>query len=177
MASASARRYARAIFELAEADGSISAWSRRLSSLRDVLAEPGLAELLNNPSLSIEQRQAVLQDIKVPQLGQEGMNLAKLLIAGHRVHAIDGIAEEFEELADTAAGRVRARVTAAVELSGSDISRIERDLSGKLGKDVQLQVEVDPAIIGGLVLQVGDRLIDASVATRLQQLRRRLAVT
>ena len=76
-----------------------------------------------------------------------------------------------------AAGRVRATVTTAVELSTRDRDRVENELSKRLGKEIRMHVVVDPRILGGLKLQYGDRLVDASVSTRLQQLRRRLAAS
>ena len=80
-------------------------------------------------------------------------------------------------MADEDAGRVRATVTTAVELTSKDRDRVAEELSKRLGKDIHLDVHVDPRILGGLKLQYGDRLVDASVATRLQQLRRRLAAS
>ena len=80
-------------------------------------------------------------------------------------------------MADEAAGRVRATVTTAVELDPPDRDRVERELSKRLQKEVRLSVVVDPRILGGMKLQYGDRLVDASVATRLEQLRRRLAAS
>jgi F-type H+-transporting ATPase subunit delta len=68
-------------------------------------------------------------------------------------------------------------VTTAIELERDDRDRVERELSKRLNKEVRLTVVVDPRIIGGLKLQYGDRVVDASVAARLQQLRRRLAAT
>jgi F-type H+-transporting ATPase subunit delta len=98
-----------------------------------------------------------------------------MLIETGRVDQADDILDEFEEMADAAAGRVRARVTTAVELSSADKELLGQRLSQKLGKDVRLTADVDSRIVGGLKLQYGDHLIDASVAARLQQLRRRLA--
>jgi F-type H+-transporting ATPase subunit delta len=107
----------------------------------------------------------------------EATNLVMLLIESDRVRDVGGIEEEFNRLADEAAGRVRATVTTAVQLSAEDRERVADGLSRRLGKDVDLEVLVDPHILGGLKLQYGDRLVDASVATRLQQLRRRLAAS
>jgi F-type H+-transporting ATPase subunit delta len=107
----------------------------------------------------------------------EATNLAKLLIESDRVREVAAIDDEFQRLVDVAAGRVRATVTTAVELTPKDRDRVAEQLSKRLGKDIHLDVVVDPGILGGMKLQYGDRLVDASVATRLQQLRRRLAAS
>jgi F-type H+-transporting ATPase subunit delta len=117
--------------------------------------------------------------ISVPSnaLDEESINLAKLLIESSRVREIGAITDEYEALADAAAGRVRATVTTAIELTTHDRDRVAEELSKHLGKEIRLHVEVDPRILGGLKLQYGDHLVDASVATRLQQLRRTLAAS
>jgi F-type H+-transporting ATPase subunit delta len=109
------------------------------------------------------------------QLDPQATNLARLLIESNRVKQVAGIVEEFESLADAAAGRVRATVTTAVELDQAERDKVADQLSKRLGKEVRMTVVVDKSILGGLKLQYGDHLIDASVATKLQQLRRRLA--
>jgi len=174
VASTSARRYARAIFELARERGEIDAWSRRLLAVRAVLTEERARRVLSDPTIPPAQRLQVVDGLASRTLGKEGLNLAKLLVSARRVAAIDGIVEEFETLADAAAGRVRATATTAVELSPADTRRISTELTERLGKEVVLEVRVDPRIVGGMVLQFGDRVIDASVAGRLQRLRRRL---
>jgi F-type H+-transporting ATPase subunit delta len=174
VATAAARRYARAIFELAHDEGNVEAWGRRLAQVREVLSDPEVARALTNPTIATEQRMALVSDLFD---GGEATNLAKLLIESDRVRDVEAIDEEFQRLADEVAGRVRATVTTAVELSSQDRDRVAEELSRRLGKEIHLDVLVDPGILGGLKLQYGDRLVDASVATRLQQLRRRLAAS
>ena len=174
MATAAAKRYARAVFELAESEGQVEQWARRLAQVRDVLSDPEVARALTNPTIATEQRMAIVSDLFD---GSEATNLAKLLIESDRVRDVGAVADEFQRLADEAAGRVRATVTTAVELSSKDRDRVAEELSKRLGREIHLDVLVDPAILGGLKLQYGDRLVDASVATRLQQLRRRLAAS
>lgn len=174
MATAAARRYARAIFELAGDEGNLEAWGKRLAQVREVLTDPEVERVLTNPTIATERRMALVTDLFD---GGEATNLAKLLIESDRVRDVDAIAEEFQRLADEAEGRVRATVTTAVELSPEDRDRVAGELSRRLGKEIHLDVLVDPGILGGLKLQYGDRLVDASVATRLQQLRRRLAAS
>ena len=171
MATAAAKRYARAVFELAGDEREIDEWTRRLADLRDLLSDERVAAVLTNPTIPGDQRMALVASAS---LDPEALNLAKLLIESDRVPEIGAIADEFQALADDAAGRVRATVTTAVELGVQDRDRIVNELSRRLGKTVTMRVEVDPRILGGLKVQYGDRLIDASVATRLQQLRRRL---
>ena len=173
MATAAAKRYARAVFELATGEGRLDEWQTQLGALRQVLSNPELVAVLDNPTIPVEQRMELVTSLKV--LDGEAANLAKLLIQGHLVHEAAGVADEFERLADEAAGRVRAVVTTAVALEPDDRERVAAELSKRLGKEVTMDVLVDPRILGGLKLQYGDRLIDASVATRLQQLRRQLA--
>ncbi len=175
MAGSAARRYARAIFELAREEGEVDAWHTRLVVVREVLAHPEARTVLANPSISAQRRQDAATALLEDRVGLQGVNLAKLLIGANRLDDVDAIIEEYVRLADDAVGRVRATATTAIPLSGADAANLVASLSNKLGREVRLHTSVDPAIIGGLVLQIGDRVIDASVATRLQQLRRQLA--
>jgi F-type H+-transporting ATPase subunit delta len=173
VATAAARRYARAVFELAQDEGKVEEWGRNLAQVREVMSLPEVAAVLTNPTIAAEQRMTLVSDL----FDRETTNLAKLIIESDRVRDMGAIEDEFERLADEAGGRVRATVTTAVELTPEDRDRVEDELSTRLGKKVRLEVVVDAAILGGLKLQYGDHLVDASVATRLQQLRRRLAAS
>ncbi len=177
MARARARRYAKAVFELAQEEGDVAGWANRLEEIRSVLTDPSARQVLFNPVIPTARRVEVMGDLVTGAMGREGGNLARMLVAAGDPELIEGVVEEFTRLADEAAGRVRATATTAVDLTPEDRDRITAELSRRLGREVRLDVRVDPSIIGGMVLQFGDRLIDASVATRLQQLRRRLAAT
>ncbi len=177
MARARARRYAKAVFELAQEEGDVAGWANRLEEIRSVLTDPSARQALFNPVIPTARRVEVMGDLVTGAMGREGGNLARMLVAAGDPELIEGVVEEFTRLADEAAGRVRATATTAVDLTPEDRDRITAELSRRLGREVRLDVRVDPSIIGGMVLQFGDRLIDASVATRLQQLRRRLAAT
>lgn len=175
MAGAGARRYARAVFELARDEGAVDEWGSRLAAVRDLFATPGVSAVLANPSIAERRRREAAAGMLGERAGAEGANLAKLLVAANRIEDVDAILAEYRLLEDAAAGRVRATVTTAVELSPEDRDRLAADLSTRLGHEVRLTARVDPAILGGLVVQVGDRVNDASLAGRLQQLRRSLA--
>ena len=176
MATAAARRYAKAIFELAQQERQIDQWESRLARIRELFADPEVAAVLDNPTIPTDQREALIAT--APHLiDREANNLARLLVESGRTADAAAVETEFQRLADEAAGRLRATVTTAIELGRDDRDRVARQLSQRLEKDVRLTAAVDPAIIGGLKLQYGDRVIDVTVATRLQQLRRRLAAT
>jgi len=173
VATAAAKRYASAVFELATEEGRIEDWRRHLTALSNLVSDPSVTAVLENPTIPAVQR---VELISAPRfLDPEATNLARMLIEGGHVDQAAGILDEFEQLADEAAGRVRATVTTAVEMSSDDRARLSQQLSRRLGKEVRVTAAVDRGIIGGLKLQYGDHLIDASLATRLQQLRRRLA--
>ena len=171
-----ASRYAKAVFELATEEGKVEDWSRRLQAIRAVLDDPGARAVVDNPSVPAETRMKAIEELDLPGIGAEGMNLMRMLVSGGRVARIDEIVDQFELLSDEAAGRVRATVTTAIPLASSDLESLRGEIAKQLGKDVRLEARVDPAILGGLVLQVGDRLIDASVAARLDQVRRKVLV-
>jgi F-type H+-transporting ATPase subunit delta len=138
-----------------------------------VTSNPAATSVLENPTIPAAQR---LDLIDAPEfLDREGINLIRLLIEGRQVHRAPEILDEYERLVDESEGRVRATVTAAIELSNEERELIGERLSKQIGKEVRITAQVDRRILGGLRLQYGDHLIDASVATRLQQLRRILA--
>lgn len=172
----SASRYAKAIFELATEERRVDAWGRQLGVIRQVLEDPTARALVANPSVPAEVRMRAVEELRLPGIDAQGQNLMRMLVAGGRAHLAGEIADRFEVLADEAAGRVRAVVTTAIPLGERDQESLRRDLAGRLGKDVRLESRVDPSILGGLVLQVGDRLTDGSVAARLDQLRRQVLV-
>jgi len=175
MAGAAAKRYARAIFELAKEEGQQEEWARRLHSVRDALSHPEARLVLANPSIAAQRRREAAVTLLGGSADPGELNLARLLVGANRIDDLDGIIEEYQLLVDEDAGRVRAIATTAVPLDRAAADKLEANLSRRLDRQVRLDTRVEPAIIGGLVLRIGDQVIDASVATRLQQLRRRLA--
>ncbi len=173
--SRGARRYARAIFELARSEGRVQEWARRLATVQELLDQPEVRAVLMNPSIARQRRQGAVTALLEGRVEKEAVNLAKLLVAANRVSEIDAIGQEFQRLDDEAEGRIRATVTSAVELSEEELLALKLQLEGRLGRETRLTSRVRPEIMGGLVIQAGDQVIDASVASRLQQLRRSLA--
>ena len=173
MATAAARRYAQAAFELADAEGHVDEWREQLAILRTLVSDTRAAAILLNPTIPAQERMDLVA--AEPALKPEAINLARLLIETRRVDEIGDVADEFDSLADEAARRIRVTVTTAVELSPQDRERVAEELGRRLTDEVRIHTVIDPRVVGGLKLQYGDHLIDATVATRLDQLRRLLA--
>jgi F-type H+-transporting ATPase subunit delta len=173
--SAAAKRYAKAVYEVAAAEGRVDEWQERLQTLEELFSIDEVESVLDNPVIPSQRRVEVVDVLDEGRLGTEARNLGKLLVESGRPDLVHDVREEFEELADEEAGRVRATITTAVELSDEERRRLTGSLSDRLGRELRSQWQVDPSILGGVILQLGDRLIDASLRGRLDQLRRRLA--
>jgi F-type H+-transporting ATPase subunit delta len=135
---------------------------------------PELRELLRNPQLDPRTRAAALEDVLSG--GDELLRNFLLLLADKsRIGALEEIAQEFERLVSEEEGILTAELTTAVELSDEDERRLLKQIEEASGRKVEATRQVDPDLIGGIVLQVGSHRLDASVRGRLDQLRRALA--
>jgi len=170
VSEAIARRYAQAYFDLAQEAGAIAEWGRELARVADALADPDVARALANPRLRGAER-AHLTTALVEGMLPQAANLVRLLLERGRIAALPALVAHYRRLADRASGVVRAEVIAAVPVDEQAAARLRSTLSQKLGGEVETTVKQDPSILGGLVIRIGDRVIDGSVRTRLQQLR------
>jgi F-type H+-transporting ATPase subunit delta len=175
--TAAARRYANALFQLAEEVSRVDAIRAELGRLAALLAESReLADVLLQPLHPVAQRRAVLGAV-ADRLGADPLlkSFLSFLIDRRRLVQFDAIRAEYGRLADERAGKTRATVRSASELSDEQRERLRRALSARVGRDVQLAVELDATLLGGLVAQVGDVVYDGSLRTQLRQLRESLA--
>ena len=171
-----ARRYARALLGLAVDGGKLEAWSGALGTLAGALeADRHLGETLRNPTFSREERHALAEKIaEALSLDPEPANLIRLLADRHRLDRLADVLRAFGELADAHLGRLRARLTSAVPLEGPVVDAIAARLSQMTHATVLVERTVEPAILGGVVAQVGSLLYDGSIRSQLDGLRRTL---
>ncbi len=171
-----ARRYARALLEACPDAAAADQAAAELARLRAALdVSPALRDVLFNPAFDRSRRQAVVAALAGPlSLGPLVRSLARLLVERDRFDHVGAIARAFEALADERAGRARASVTSAAPLPPELAPRLERVLSTSVARNVVVEARVDPALIGGVVAQVGSLLFDGSVKARLEELRREL---
>jgi len=172
-AAAAPRRYARALFLLASEENRIPAVRAELRGLGAALeASAELRDVVAQPLVPAAERLRVLEAV-AEKLGASALvkRFYAYLIDQRRLVAFDTIEAEFVRLADEAAGRAKAKVKTAQPLSAEQRGRLERALTARVGRTVELEVEVDPTLVGGLVAQLGDTVYDGSLKTQLTQLR------
>jgi F-type H+-transporting ATPase subunit delta len=171
-----ARRYAKALFGLAVDADRVEAWATALLSLQQVIdGSADLQDVLSNPVYSKEQRRAIVEKLAAAlSLEAAPRDLLFLLGDRNRLSYLPAIVTTFRDLADAHLGRLRAKVTSAVKLEDGQAQSIADKLSQATKMKVLLDRSVDPAILGGVVAQVGSLVYDGSVRTQLEDLRQQL---
>jgi F-type H+-transporting ATPase subunit delta len=173
-----ARRYARALLELAEEAGQLEPTGRQLTSLAEAWGEsPALQDAFDNPAVSVAQRRAILEQI-AQKLGLSPLvrHTALLLSDRRRLRYLPEVTAAFERLAEQKAGRIRAEVTTASAMPEPYFQELQKALEAATGKKVTLIKKEDPSLIGGVVTQVGDKIFDGSLRARLSELQEELLV-
>lgn len=171
-----ARRYAKALFDLGREHDVLPELEEELRTVvSELAANPDLKTRLEHPRVSQAQKFALLDDVFADRVSYRTMNLLRILIEKRRESYLAAIHEEFVRLYDEARGIAVATVRTAVELDSETVGSLTEQLAKAIGKQVRLKVEVQPDLIGGLVLQIGDRRLDASIRRRLQNLRNHIA--
>lgn len=170
----SARRYALAAFEVAVAKRDLKGWLADLETLETILTNPDVALAMENPRLDDGKRTGLALSLVGSGFNRQRANFLKLLVLGRRTHLVAAIRVDFQALVDDAAGRTELEVTVPTELSSSDQRAITDELSKKVGREVKVNVRVDPQVIGGMIIRLGDHVVDGSVRRRLAEMREEL---
>jgi F-type H+-transporting ATPase subunit delta len=167
------RRYAEAAFQLATRDDSIETWRRELEQAA-AMTDGQLMDVLANPALPLDQRLKAADGV-LAKLGQPVRNLILLLVRRRRIEQLPRVVAEFIRLDDRRQGITHATATSAAPLTDPETRALTARLEQMTGGRVELATDIDPDLLGGLVVRVGDRLIDGSVRGRLERLRNQLA--
>jgi len=168
-----AERYANALFELASDQKSVPAVEADLDRFAGLLTEsPDLLRLVRSPVFSSdEQLRAISTILEKDQIGGLVANLVKVAAANRRLFVVPAMIAAFKRMSARARGEVSAEVTSAAPLTEGQSSELKAVLTASLGKNVTLVAHVDPALIGGLIVKVGSRMIDGSLRTKLNSLK------
>jgi len=168
-----AGRYATALFDLALEDKALDKVRADLDRFDGLVADSAeLTRLVRSPVFTADEQVKALDAI-LKQAGIDGIsaNFIKLVAANRRLFAVRGIIKAFRALVAAHKGEVSASVTAAEPLSDKNLAALKGALNAVTGKDVDLKVDVDPAIIGGLVVKLGSRMVDSSIRTKLNSIK------
>jgi F-type H+-transporting ATPase subunit delta len=174
--SAVARRYAKALFDLAAAAELREQIARELSDVEAVAASPEIAPIWNNPRLGPEQRRAIAVTLQ-QQLGLCDLlgKFLEYLASVKRLREIPAIRRAFEELLDAALRRTRAVFRSALPLDEGAVERLRNRFAALTEKEVLAQTVVDPELLGGIVVEIDGKTFDGSLRTQLARLAARLA--
>lgn len=173
-----ARLYAASLFELAQAEGGQSRIGEVLSELEEILelarTDFAFGEFLSSRILPVDNRAASLERIFKGRISDLTLRFLLVLNEKERLNHLPAITAAFDEQVQNAFGRVEVDVYTAAPISQEELNLIRARLQSVLGKEPVLHPYTDPSLIGGIRLQIGDQLIDASVATSLRKLRDQL---
>ncbi len=169
-----ARRYAEAAFQVAVRDDALDAWRKDLDTAAAVVGEERIGRALANPAIPLETRIATAEATFGRLVGPKVMNLLGLMLRRGRIQELPRLAAEFSRLDDERQGIARASVTSTLPLEPDEVSALKERLASSTDRRVELDLNVDPELLGGLVVRLGDLLVDGSVRSRLERLRNRL---
>ena len=170
---ASAKRYAQAVFDLALERGQLEQWAEDLGLISQALQDQELRAFLEHAKIPLPRKVQTIED------GFQGLdplvqNLLSLLVSRGLVELVPEVEQVYQQLLNEFRGREQVEVYSAVPLEDPERERIARFLAELINKEIVLDSQVDPSILGGLVIKVGDKLIDGSTRTRLEELGSRL---
>ncbi|HLG72683.1 MAG TPA: ATP synthase F1 subunit delta [Chloroflexota bacterium] len=170
----SARRYAESVFAIAKDQNSFDRWLEDLSTVHNVFANPEMARLLADPKPSVADKEAVIEKVLAGKVDKLALNTALLLVRREQASTAGDLERDFREMVNNYRNVAVAEVTVAVDLDPGQQQMVKERLERLTAKTIELKTKVDKSILGGFVARVGDVLIDASLATKLQNMRQEL---
>lgn len=176
-ASSYARRYSQAIFRTARESKALNAWQSTLRRLAGVVRDRALFARLQDPKVSDDDRAKLLTE-RLGEIDPLALKMVSMLAAKGRLDVVEEIADEYQRLLDSyrgVEGTEVAEITTAIPLDDDYQLKLAQRLTSILGKPVVLRTKVDPGLIGGIVIRVGDKLIDGSIRSRLEALKKTLS--
>ncbi|OAM51989.1 ATP synthase F1 subunit delta [Methylovorus sp. MM2] len=165
-----ARPYASAVFRLAKEKKSLAAWSGELALLAAIASNEQIKLSIDDPKLDAVELEALILKIAEGKLGEQAVNLVKVLVEYGRLALLPEIAAAYEDLKAQDEGTLEAEITAAAKPTDAQVKTVVKQLEARFGKKIEAQIKLDPQIIGGIKIVVGDTVIDASVRGQLQEL-------
>jgi F-type H+-transporting ATPase subunit delta len=164
-----ARPYARAAFELARADGALGTWSQSLAFAAEVAKDARVASLVGNPRIEPNQLVALHLPNGVAADSEFGKFLLQLA-EQRRLNLLPEIGALFETYKRDSESQLLVKVTSAMALDAAQAEQLKASLKRRFKRDIELQTQVDPSLLGGVVIDTGSEVIDGSARGRLERL-------
>lgn len=177
MAGIAAKRYATAIFELAKEKDAVVDLENEIIAVKESFKATELEDFLGHPKISQSDKIGVLEESLKDRVSKDLLGLLVLIVKKGRHYEIDQILGEVLERIDVDRGRIKAYISSADELSVAQKDRIVHELANQAHKEIIPLYDVDPSLIGGLVIRIGDRIVDNSIKGRMHTLSRELLAT
>jgi len=173
-----ARRYAEAYFSIAQEANKIDEYQTELGKIVQSIQETeGLREYFAHPMIPAKEKKELANKIFAQQVSPLTLNFFLLVLDKKRETYLELIYKEFEAMADESRNIKKAELISAMAVSDEDVKTLSETLSRSTGKTIQLKLTVDPAMLGGVKIRMGDKIIDASVAKKLEMLKKNLKAT
>ncbi|CFX03001.1 ATPase, F1 complex, OSCP/delta subunit [Syntrophomonas zehnderi OL-4] len=170
-----ARRYAEAFFSIAREADKIDAYQVEMEKVIQTINEvEGMKEYMDHLLVPAKAKKELIQKVFADQLSPMTMNFLLMVIDKRRESYLEYIYNEFADMADESRGIRQAELFAAREISEEDLATLAQSLSSSTGKQVLLKLTVDPALLGGVKIRMGDQIVDGTVAKKLQMLKENL---
>jgi F-type H+-transporting ATPase subunit delta len=162
-----ARPYAEAAFELARDEQALPAWSEMLRFAASIVGDERVAKALDNPRLDTAAKESLLLSIGGDRFDAQARNFIHVLVEGERVALLPQIAAMFETLKNEAEATAKATIESAFEMTDAQVAELQGALERRFGKKIETTVRVNPDLIGGARVTVGDSVLDGSVQAKL----------
>ncbi|CAG9173990.1 ATP synthase subunit delta [Cupriavidus laharis] len=162
-----ARPYAEALFRVASEAGNLGAWSELVSEMGQIAANPDMKALADDPNVPGEKLAELFLSVVKSPVTDEARRFVKLLVENNRLTVMPEVAEQFHALKNAREGSSDVEITSAFPLDGQPLNDLVAALERKFGRKLYAKVAVDPSLIGGVCVKVGDEVLDTSVRARL----------
>ena len=163
-----ARPYAEAVYKLAIAKNALSEWSAMLRDAADIAENENIKALLGNPVVSAKQLGELLLEIGRNRFNEDGRKFLNMLAENNRVSILPQISYLFEQLKAQHDGVIEAAIISAFDMSSSQLRNLVSALERKFERRIEAKVQVDPELIGGVKVEIGDEIFDASIRGKLE---------
>lgn len=167
------KRYAKALFSLGQEDGNFEQYGRELFEFTEFFRDnEDFRKVTSNPIFALEDRKKILE-IVLDKSNFSGLmkNFLNLLLDKKRIEAIEAIADHYSGLTDSVSGVARAEITTAMPLKDEILAEIKKSLEGLTSKKIKAEISEDKDLIGGIVVRIGDLVLDGSIRAQLEGLK------